>query len=135
MAVFWKGRWQFPSWAYYALSRFRAFFGFPPLFLLRTAPLRWAYRSFLGLTQLLILLALLAFAYSYFANSPWPFGTTVRHILAFPNCSAARALGFEATYRGEPGYWPKHDADKDGIACEPYPGGTSGHRRGFIRRK
>ncbi|WP_081455370.1 excalibur calcium-binding domain-containing protein [Roseibium aggregatum] len=23
--------------------------------------------------------------------------------------------------RGEPGYWSKLDADRDGIACEPFP--------------
>jgi len=133
MAVFLKGRWQFPSWLFYALSRVRGFFGFPPLFYLRAAPLRWLSRTFLGTVRLLILLGVLAFAYSYFINSPWPFSATVKHLLAFPNCSTARALGFEATYRGEPGYWSHHDADGDGIACEPYVGGGS-HRRGFIRR-
>ncbi|WP_246749989.1 excalibur calcium-binding domain-containing protein [Mesorhizobium caraganae] len=33
---------------------------------------------------------------------------------------------------GEPGYWPTHDADHDGIACEPWNGrnasGVKGHR-------
>ena len=40
-------------------------------------------------------------------DSPW---AVLRHLAAFPNCSTARA---------EPGYWPTHDADHDGIACEP----------------
>ncbi|TIW38124.1 MAG: calcium-binding protein, partial [Mesorhizobium sp.] len=25
-----------------------------------------------------------------------------------------------------PGYWPTHDADRDGIACEPWRGGSAG---------
>jgi len=55
------------------------------------------------------------------ASSPWPAVTTLKHLLAAPNCSAARAMGLAPAYRGHPGYWPKHDADNDGIACEPWP--------------
>lgn len=44
-----------------------------------------------------------------------------RHLLAAPNCEAARAVGLAPARRGQPGYWPKHDADNDGIACEPWP--------------
>jgi hypothetical protein len=44
-----------------------------------------------------------------------------KHIAAFPNCSAARAVGVAPARRGEPGYWPSHDADDDGIACENFP--------------
>lgn len=47
--------------------------------------------------------------------------TGVRHMLAAPNCDAARAVGLAPARRGEPGYWPKHDADDDGVACEPIP--------------
>lgn len=44
-----------------------------------------------------------------------------RHLLAAPNCSAARLVGVAPARRGEPGYWDDHDADHDGIACEPIP--------------
>lgn len=53
--------------------------------------------------------------------SPWPVTTTLRHIAAAPNCTAARAVGLAPAYRGQPGYWTKHDRDKDGWACEPWP--------------
>src|SRR5262245_44794329 len=45
----------------------------------------------------------------------------VKHIAAFPNCAAARAVGLAPAYRGQPGYWPKLDADNDGISCEVWP--------------
>ncbi|MER9165284.1 excalibur calcium-binding domain-containing protein [Mesorhizobium sp. M7A.F.Ca.US.010.02.1.1] len=45
--------------------------------------------------------------------------SVLRHLAAFPNCTAAR--------RGEPGYWPTHDADHDGIACEPWHGASRRH--------
>lgn len=44
-----------------------------------------------------------------------------RHLLASPNCSAARLVGVASARRGEPGYWDDHDADHDGVACEPIP--------------
>jgi hypothetical protein len=53
--------------------------------------------------------------------SPWPFFDTARHIAAAPNCAAARAVGLAPSHPGEPGYWVKHDRDRDGIACEPWP--------------
>ena len=36
----------------------------------------------------------------------------------YPNCKAAKAAGAAPLYRGEPGYRPGLDRDKDGIACE-----------------
>ena len=36
----------------------------------------------------------------------------------FANCDAARAAGAAPLYVGEPGYSPKLDRDKDGVACE-----------------
>jgi Excalibur calcium-binding domain len=36
----------------------------------------------------------------------------------FPNCSAARAAGAAPIHEGEPGYAPKLDRDRDGVACE-----------------
>jgi hypothetical protein len=55
------------------------------------------------------------------ALSPWPPLTTVRHLASIPNCATARLLDLAPARRGQPGYWPKHDADDDGIACEPIP--------------
>ena len=52
---------------------------------------------------------------------PWPPITALRHIAASPNCTAARAVGLAPAYSGQPGYWPSHDRDGDGIACEPWP--------------
>ena len=53
--------------------------------------------------------------------SPWPAGVTIRHVVAGMNCASARAVGLAPALRGAPGYWPKNDADNDGIACEPLP--------------
>ena len=38
--------------------------------------------------------------------------------ITFANCTEARAAGYENIKKGEPGYAPKLDRDKDGIACE-----------------
>jgi hypothetical protein len=54
-------------------------------------------------------------------TSPWSLPDTARHIAAAPNCDAARAMGLAPSYKGDPGYWVKHDRDRDGIACEPWP--------------
>lgn len=56
-----------------------------------------------------------------FMNSPWPPIPTIRHLLASPNCAAARSVGLAPARIGEPGYYARHDADRDGIACEPWP--------------
>lgn len=45
----------------------------------------------------------------------------MRHFAAYPNCMSARAVGLAPARRGQPGYWPHLDRDRDGIACEPYP--------------
>lgn len=52
-----------------------------------------------------------------------PFTPTekVRHVLAKPNCSAARLVRLAPARRGEPGYHFEHDRDRDGWACEPMP--------------
>ncbi|MBI1215413.1 MAG: hypothetical protein GC185_06320 [Alphaproteobacteria bacterium] len=55
------------------------------------------------------------------ANSPWSAGLTLRHWMAAPNCAAARAVGLAPAVVGHPGYYRDHDADGDGIACEPLP--------------
>jgi len=51
----------------------------------------------------------------------WSSDLDRRHRFAAPNCDAARAVGLAPSRRGEPGYYPWHDADNDGIACEPLP--------------
>lgn len=56
-----------------------------------------------------------------FSASPWPPLTTARHFAAFPDCDSARYIGLAPARRGEPGYWPHLDRDKDGVACEPWP--------------
>jgi len=60
------------------------------------------------------------FAFTLVA-SPWPIETTLRHIVAGPNCDAARAMGLAPANRDEPGYYSWHDADDDGVACEVWP--------------
>jgi hypothetical protein len=50
---------------------------------------------------------------------PWPMAVAARHLAAAPNCTAARIVGLAPSSRGQPGYWGQHDADADGIACEP----------------
>jgi hypothetical protein len=52
--------------------------------------------------------------------SPWPLRVTLKHIAAAPNCAAARRVGLAPARIGEPGYYSRHDADHDGIACEPW---------------
>jgi hypothetical protein len=52
---------------------------------------------------------------------PWHPLQVLKHIAAFPNCSAARAVGVAPSYRGQPGYWSKLDVDNDGISCEIWP--------------
>jgi hypothetical protein len=56
-----------------------------------------------------------------FIKSPWPFASTVAHIMSVPNCAAARAVDLAPAKKGQPGYWGRHDRDGDGLACEPWP--------------
>lgn len=37
----------------------------------------------------------------------------------YSSCAAARAAGAAPLYRGQPGYNPALDGDRDGVACEP----------------
>ena len=53
--------------------------------------------------------------------SPWPQVETLRHVAAFPNCAFARMVGLAPAYKGQPGYYERHDRDRDGWACEPLP--------------
>ena len=68
-----------------------------------------------------IVVGLVLLAAAGLSLSPWPPLLTLQHIAAAPNCSAARAVGLAPARRGEPGYYAKHDRDKDGWACEPWP--------------
>jgi excalibur calcium-binding domain-containing protein len=45
-----------------------------------------------------------------------------RHVTSQSNCDAARRINLASARKGAPGYYPQHDADDDGIACEPYRG-------------
>ena len=54
-------------------------------------------------------------------DRPWTLQERVRHSLAAPNCAAVRAMGLAPARKGRPGYYERHDADGDGIACEPFP--------------
>ena len=50
--------------------------------------------------------------------APAPAPEPKQEITYYDNCTAARAAGAAPLYRGEPGYRPGLDRDKDGIACE-----------------
>jgi hypothetical protein len=51
----------------------------------------------------------------------WSWKERLLHLAAAPSCAAARAAHLAPAMRGEPGYFVRHDADDDGIACEPMP--------------
>jgi len=80
-----------------------------------------ARRHYRGAIAALVMGALVGNLLFTLVTSPWPMGTTLLHIAAFPNCAAARAVGLAPAGRGEPGYYSRHDADNDGVACEPWP--------------
>jgi hypothetical protein len=63
-------------------------------------------------------ITMLAIAIAVVGLVPLPTLVSIRHLAAFPSCAAARAVGFDKPRRGEPGYWQRNDADKDGVACE-----------------
>lgn len=44
----------------------------------------------------------------------------LRHVAAVPNRAAARTVGLAPAVRGAAGYWPAHDRDRDGVACEAF---------------
>ena len=90
---------------------------------------RWSVRRRLSSVHsmfVLVLTASIAWTGLRLVASPWPATVTISHWLAAPNCAAARAVGLAPAYRGEPGYYIRHDRDLDGIACEPWP--PVGHR-------
>jgi Excalibur calcium-binding domain len=67
-------------------------------------------------------LALAALLYPVVQNlSRWPLTGALRHAAAAPNCTAARVVALAPAWRGQPGYYPQHDRERDGIACEPVP--------------
>jgi len=81
---------------------------------------RWA--DILALALIAIVMVLIGVSIHLSLTSyPWPTEATLKHLAAKPSCAAARAVGLAPANRGEPGYWPEHDADNDGIACEPWP--------------
>jgi hypothetical protein len=44
--------------------------------------------------------------------------TALKHLAAFVSCHVAGAAGLAPSVTGHPGYWPRHDPDDDGLACE-----------------
>ncbi len=81
-------------------------------------PGRGPFDAFLLIAAALVLLIV---AHSRTIPARWSFTDYVSHVAAAPSCAAARRAGVAPARRGEPGYWPQHDADRDGVACEPYP--------------
>jgi hypothetical protein len=77
-------------------------------------------RRYLRSLKLLFGAVLLALALTWglMSFSPWPLLTTLKHLAAFPNCTAARAVGLAPAYQGQPGYWQWNDEDRNGRACE-----------------
>ncbi|MCF1502271.1 excalibur calcium-binding domain-containing protein [Afifella sp. H1R] len=69
----------------------------------------------------LIILAFLAGFLAVLVQPHLPPTIVLRHYAAAPNCGLARLVKLAPARRGDPGYWPRHDADNDGIACEPVP--------------
>jgi hypothetical protein len=82
----------------------------------RAVKLRRVYRW--AIVPALVAIAVLGFYLGLTRLSPWSPMTTLKHIAAFPNCRAARAVGLAPAYEGEPGYWQRHDRDRDGKSCE-----------------
>jgi len=65
------------------------------------------------------------------ALSPWPPLLTLKHFAALPSCKLANAVGLAPAYKGQPGYWPAHDEDGDGKACELWVRNEHGWRRAY----
>jgi hypothetical protein len=87
-----------------------------------------SFRSlYRGIVPYLIILAIVGGGLAAGAIVPalrhpiYPPGLAIRHQVAGWHCGAARVVGLAPSRRGGPGYWPERDADRDGIACEPWP--------------
>ena len=52
-------------------------------------------------------------------NTP---GEVLKHLAAYPNCHMALEFGVAPAKRGEPGYWERHDINRDGVACDEKAG-------------
>lgn len=90
----------------------------------------WWRRVCIELSAAIMLGIVIAAAWTMLdTDGTWTFDESVRHQLARPNCDAARSVGLAPARRGSPGYWPSHDADGDGWACEPW----NGNRRRLFR--
>ena len=89
----------------------------------RQATTRWR-RKLRGMLPIVALAAAgcLSVILAWYAVSAtgWGFADTLRHLASAPNCDAARTFGLAPAGRGQPGYWPQHDRDGDGVACEPW---------------
>lgn len=52
------------------------------------------------------------------ADEPTPSAPAPAPVRPFTSCAQAREAGAAPLYRGDPGYSPRLDRDKDGVACE-----------------
>jgi hypothetical protein len=109
---------QRQSTAEQRIRRLRSGFGRVSRPAFRTLEARRRRRSFSVMIVVIVIIVAALSAILYL--SPWSATETLRHLAAAPNCALARAVGLAAAHRGNPGYWPMHDADNDGIACEPW---------------
>ena len=82
----------------------------------REIKLRYIYRS--AKVPVLVAIGISALISGLMSLGPFPPMVLLKHLAAFPNCDVARALGLAPSNKGEPGYWPQHDEDRDGKACE-----------------
>lgn len=78
----------------------------------------WLLRLIKSLLVGVVIITLLLFA--LWSLSPWPLTVTLRHLGSAPGCGAARFFELAPARRGKPGYYQSHDADADGVACEPW---------------
>lgn len=105
-----KDRFQKISNRFHRKASLRRFYRFAALTLLTAAG------SFALVGGLMVLKP-----WTAIGGSSWTTTMRAKHVAAYPNCAATRALGLAPAYRGQPGYWPQHDRDGDGVACEPWP--------------
>jgi len=60
----------------------------------------------------------LGMTFERYFQPPWTLVGWVRHLVAASSCEAARRVGLAPARQGMPGFWQRHDTDRDGIACE-----------------
>ena len=53
-------------------------------------------------------------------RSPWPVETDLRHLAATLHCDLADRVGLAPAAKGEPGYHPRNDRDRNAVSCDTY---------------